>query len=226
MAEQYTVVIAGATGVVGACALRELLARENVRHVTAVGRSAGSVEHEKLASKSVRFDDEPTLRAAIPAGVQAALCCLGTTMKRAGSKEAFRAVDHDAVVAFARAARERGAQRFVMVSSLGADARSRSFYLRVKGETEVALQQLGFTQLTILRPSLIDDQGRRGEFRLAEKTLLPLARAFFSVFSQHSRYAPVPAATIGRAAVGLAFDETAARVRILESEELHRFASP
>lgn len=222
MTERHEVVIAGATGVVGTCALREMLECMDVGRVTAVGRRSPPVHHEKLESSVVEFQDQAALRAAIPVGVTAAVCCLGTTMKRAGSKEAFRAVDHDAVVAFAQAAKDRGAERFVVVSSLGADARSRNFYLRTKGETEAALQRIGFDHLAILRPSLIDDQGTRSEPRFAEKIMLPLARAFFSVFGKHNRYAPVPASAIGRAAVRLAFDPTGGPVRIVESKDLHR----
>lgn len=226
MTEQHEVVIAGATDVVGAFALRELLERVDVRRVTAVGRRMPPLQHGKLEARMVEFQDEPGLRAAIPEGVAVAVCCLGTTIKRAGSQRAFRAIDHDAVVAFARAARDRGAQRFVLVSSLGANACSRNFYLRTKGEAETALQQLGFAQLTIVRPSLIDDEGTRREFRLAEAVMLPLARVFFSVAGKHRRTAPVPASVIGRAAVRLAFDATGGPVRIVESEDLHRIGGP
>jgi uncharacterized protein YbjT (DUF2867 family) len=142
-------------------------------------------------------------------------------MKRAGSKEAFRAVDHDAVVAFGEAALARGAQRFLLVSSVGADSRARSFYLRTKGETEQALARLGYAQLTILRPSLLDDEGARREFRATERLMLPLARLLFAVVGQTTRYAPVPADVVARAMVRLAFDDGGERVRIVESEQLH-----
>lgn len=95
--------------------------------------------------------------AALPALPPAhdAYCCLGTTIKVAGSQAAFRAVDFDAVLAFARAAHAAGVRRFGMVSALGADARSRNFYSRVKGEAEAALANVGFESLVIARPSLL-----------------------------------------------------------------------
>jgi uncharacterized protein YbjT (DUF2867 family) len=217
-----SVAIAGATGVVGTRALRHLLAREDVGLVVALGRRAPPVAHEKLVSKIVDVGNAAAMALEIPDGVAIAVCCLGTTMKQAGSKEAFRAVDRDAVVAFGEAALSKGARRFLLVSAVGASARSRSFYLRTKGEAEEALARLGYPQLTILRPSFIDDQGTRGDFRLAERLGLPVARAVFSVLGRRARrLAPIPADVIAKALVRLAFDETAERARSVESEELH-----
>jgi len=215
------VAVAGGSGVVGARALPHLLAREDVGRVVAVGRRPLGMVHEKLVSKVADLRSAAAIEDALPDRLDVALCSLGTTMKQAGSKEAFRAVDHDAVVAFGAAARERGARRFLIVSAAGADVRSRNFYLRTKGEAEDALARLGYEQLTVLRPSFIDDQGTRREFRLAERVALPVARAVFSVLGRRSRYAPIPAEVVAKALVRLAFDEAGVRVRIVESERLH-----
>jgi uncharacterized protein YbjT (DUF2867 family) len=161
------------------------------------------------------------MAALIPAGVAVALCCLGTTMKQAGSKEGFRAIDHDAVVAFGRAALAQGAGRFVLVSSIGASPRAWTFYARTKGEAEEALARLGYAQLTILRPSLLDDGGSRPESRAGERLVLPVARLVFSVAGATSRYAPISVETVATAMVRLAFDDTSERVRVVESEGLH-----
>jgi uncharacterized protein YbjT (DUF2867 family) len=220
--DRTNVVIAGASGVVGSRALRYLLSRDDVGSVAAVGRRVLPIQHEKLVSRIVDFRSKTAIASEIPDGTAVAICCLGTTLKQAGSKDAFRAVDHDAVVALAEAARERGARRFVLVSSIGADPRSRNFYLRTKGETEEALERLGYQQLTVLRPSFIDDEGTRGEYRTGERLTLPLARIVFSVFGKTSRYAPVRADVIAKAVVRLALDDIdAERVRIVESEQLH-----
>ncbi len=216
-----TIAIAGGSGVVGARALHHLLARGDVGRVVAVGRRPLALAHEKLVSSVVDLRSVAAIAAGIPDGVAVAVCCLGTTMKQAGSKEAFRAVDRDAVVAFGEAALARGAQRFLLVSSVGASARSRNFYLRTKGEAEEELKRLGYAQLTVLRPSFIDDEGARGEFRLGERVGLPLVRAVFSVVGKTRRYAPIRADVIAKALVRLAFDDTADRVRVVESEELH-----
>ena len=221
MTDRKNVVIAGASGVVGARALHHLLASDNVTRVVGVGRRLLTLQHEKLISRIVDLRSKTAIASAIPDGNGVAICCLGTTLKRAGSKEAFRAVDYDAVVAFAEAAREKGAQRFVVVSSLGANPRAGNFYLRTKGETEEALARLGYPQLTVLRPSFIDDEGARDEDRPLERLALPIARCVFSIVGRTSRYAPVSADVIGKAIVRLAFDNTTERVRIVESAALH-----
>jgi uncharacterized protein YbjT (DUF2867 family) len=136
----------------------------------------------------------------------------------------FRRVDHDAVLAFGKAALERGARRFLLVSSVGARADSANFYQRTKGEVEEALARLGFAQLTILRPSLIDDEGARRDYRAGERLVLPLARLVFAVVGRTRRYAPISADVIATAMVRLAFDNTTDRVRWVESDELHRVA--
>jgi uncharacterized protein YbjT (DUF2867 family) len=216
-----TVVISGGSGLVGSRVVPLLLARDDVSRVIALGRRALTVQHEKLASSAVDLGRVDAISAALPSRVDVAVCCLGTTMKQAGSKEAFRAVDHDAVLAFAKAALDKGAQRFLLVSALGANARAATFYARTKGEAEEALTRLGYAQLTVLRPSFIDDEGARAEQRLGERVLIPVWRAIFSVAGRHGRYALVSAETIARALVQLAFDETAERVRFVESEGIH-----
>jgi uncharacterized protein YbjT (DUF2867 family) len=215
------VVIAGASGVVGRRALHHLLVSDDIGGVVALGRRTLPTQHDKLVSRVVDLRNKTATAAEIADGTAVAICCLGTTLKTAGSKEAFRAVDHDAVVTFAEAAREKGAQRFVLVSAVGANPRARNFYLRTKGETEEALARLDFAQLTVLRPSFIDDQGAREEYRPLERVTLPIARAVFALIGTSRRYAPVSADTIGKAVVRLAFDDTLERVRVVESEALH-----
>lgn len=215
------VAITGASGVVGSRALQHLLARGDVERVVALGRRPLTVAHHKLLCEVVDLQSATALAARMPDGVAVAFCCLGTTRKKAGSKEAFRAVDRDAVVAFGEAARRRGARRFLLVSSIGADPRAASFYLATKGEAEAALAELGLPQLTIVRPSFIDDEGSRTDGRLGERIALPVARAVFAVVGRTRRLAPVSADVIGRALVRLAFDETHERVRVVESDQLH-----
>jgi len=219
--DRKNVVIAGASGVVGARALHHLLASDNVTRVVAVGRRLLTLQHEKLVSRMVDLGSKAAITSAIPDANAVAICCLGTTLKRAGSQEAFRAVDYGAVVAFAEAARVKEAQRFVVVSSLGANPRAGNFYLRTKGESEEALARLGYPQLTVLRPSFIDDEGARDEDRPLERLALPIARCVFSIVGRTSRYAPVSADVIGKAIVRLAFDNATERVRIVESAALH-----
>ncbi|MBN1946709.1 MAG: NAD(P)H-binding protein [Bradymonadales bacterium] len=216
-----TVVIIGASGVVGSRVLAHLLDREEVGRVVALGRRLLDVQHAKLVSKVVDLQNATEMAGEIPDDVAVAICCIGTTRKQAGSKEAFRAIDRDAVVAFGRAGLQKGAQRFLVVSSIGANPRSKNFYLKTKGQAEEALAQLGYPQLTIVRPSFLDDRGARPEFRLGERIALPLARAIFFVVGKKRRYAPIAADVVGKALVRLAFDDATEPVRIVESDQLH-----
>jgi uncharacterized protein YbjT (DUF2867 family) len=216
-----TVIMTGATGLVGSRALPSLLSRSDVDRVVALGRRMLTLRHEKLVSKVVDLQTVTVMAAEIPDAPKVAICALGTTMKQAGSKEAFSAVDRDAVVAFGEAALKNGAERFVLVSAVGANAHSGSFYVKTNGEAEAALVGLGFPQLTVLRPSLIDDQGSRADHRLGERIALPLSRALFAVIGKTHRYAPISVDTLARALVHLAFDETSEKVRFVESDRLH-----
>ena len=150
-----------------------------------------------------------------------AFCCLGTTIKVAGSQAAFKAVDHDAVLAFARAASAAGVTRFAVVSALGADAQSRSFYNRTKGETEAALRTVGFRHLVIARPSLL--AGNRASLaqapRLGEALALAITRPLALAGLIPKAWRPIESATLARALVrGVA--QAAPGVTVLESAAL------
>jgi len=145
-------------------------------------------------------------------------------MKQAGSKEAFIAVDKDLVVRFAQACLERGARRFVLVSSLGAASSSRSLYLRIKGEAEDAVASLDFKSVAVLRPSLLDAEGGRADGRPGEAIGLAFMRVATAVIGKHHRYAPISVDVVGRAAARLAVASVAIgapRVQVLESDALH-----
>jgi uncharacterized protein YbjT (DUF2867 family) len=208
-----TALVAGASGLVGGALLDTLLEDPHCQAVHSLGRRALPRAHPKLQQHTVDFArlDAQALPAA-----EEAFCCLGTTIKKAGSQEAFRAVDHDAVLAFARAAQKAGVQRFVVVTSLGANARSRIFYNRVKGETQEALRTLGFTSLVIVQPSLL--LGERAERRPGEhvaavvsRVLAPLLRPLAS--------RPIEARTVARAMVALA-RQAPAGTRVVPSGQL------
>jgi uncharacterized protein YbjT (DUF2867 family) len=189
-----TVAIAGATGLVGREILQGLLNDDSVAAIHALGRRPVSVQHPKLTSQVVNFAALPSLPP-----VDEVYLALGTTIKVAGSQEAFRAVDFAANLAVARAALAAGARRAGLVSAIGADAHSRIFYSRVKGELEEALSALDLHALVIARPSLLAGDRetlgqpiRRGEkFAMSVSTLLrPLIPA---------NYRSIAAADVARA---------------------------
>lgn len=168
-----SVLVAGATGLVGRHCVTRLLADARIQRVTCLQRRIGVDDDVRRRSIAVDYEQ----LAAVPDAVfvaDAALCALGTTIRVAGSQDAFRRVDHDYVLAFARRARDAGVTRFGLVGALGAEPRSSVFYNRVKGETEAAVTALGFESLCIVRPSLL--LGARAEFRLGERLMTPLGR--------------------------------------------------
>ena len=160
-----SIAIVGATGLVGAECVRQALADPAIGRVVALVRRPLAESHPKLEARVVDVDRLADQRDAV--AVDAAVCALGTTIRQAGTQEAFRRVDHDYVLAFARLARDAGVRRFLLVSALGADVGARVFYSRVKGEVERDVRALGFPSLTIVRPSLL--LGDRREFRPGEE---------------------------------------------------------
>lgn len=203
------ILLAGATGLTGEHLLDRLLSEPTVARVLAPTR-------RPLATHPVLENPVGDLQSLLPqlsGQVDTAFCCLGSTIKRAGSQEAFRAVDHDLVLAFARRARELGARHLVVISALGANPNSSVFYNRVKGETEEALKAMDWPQLTIARPSLL--LGARREFRLGERLAAVLLRWL------PGKYRGIDACALARALWRLALEEEDG-VRVIESSDLRR----
>jgi uncharacterized protein YbjT (DUF2867 family) len=200
--EPKVALLAGASGFVGGYVLDSLLDAPDFSRVFAISRRPLGREHSRLANRIVQFEKLETQLKGTQC--QVAFCCLGTTMKQAGSEKAFRAVDHDLVLSFARAARAAQAQRFVVVTAASADPRSKNFYLRVKGEVEQALEGMGFPALDILQPGPLLGW-RRGELRpleLLASAFMPLMNPFLG--GARASYRAIPARTVAAAAVGAA----------------------
>ena len=177
--------LVGASGLVGSHVLRRALADERISAVVAPTRRA-LPDHPKLDAPVIDFDnlsaDAPWWQA------DAVICALGTTMKQAGSREAFRRVDHDYPLAIASFARQQGTPTYVLNSAVGADANSRFFYNRVKGELEQKLGACGFASLTLVRPGLIS--GPRPEFRAGERTAECFLKLFGALLPRRLRVNP------------------------------------
>lgn len=188
--------LAGGSGLVGGSLLSKLLDDSAYTNVLSVGRRSLPLENDKLKQAAVDFG-KPDGFASIPAESPAPdvlFSCLGTTMKKAGSKEAFRAVDYDAVLAFAKEGRTRGAKAFLHVSSIGADPGAFTFYSRVKGEVEKALTELGYDSVYAFRPSIIE--GDRAESRTGENIGLAITSALGPLLG---KYRPTSVERIVRA---------------------------
>lgn len=190
-----TALLAGATGLVGSHVLKFLLAAAEWDRVVTLGRRAAPERHDKLEQRVL---DLGTVEAA-----HDVFCCLGTTIKKAGSQEGFRRVDHDLVVELARAGVRAGATQFLLVSAVGADPESRVFYSRVKGETEADVRKLPYRAVQIFRPSLL--LGERTEVRLGERIAMMAAPLLqLALVGRLRRYRPIQARDVARAMVRIA----------------------
>lgn len=210
--------IVGASGLVGSQLLPLLLASPRYEHVHALVRKPLSTAHAKLTLHTVDFD-ALGVYTRFPA-VDDVFCCLGTTIKTAGSQDAFYKVDFAYVVETARIARERGATQLVVISAMGASPRSRVFYSRVKGEMEEAVSRLGYRSVTIVRPSFLGgerSENRPGE-RLALAMLSPLARFV------PRKYRVIDAAAVARAML-YAAEHAKSGASVIESDRLQEFAA-
>lgn len=160
-----TILLAGATGLVGSACLPLLLADERVSRVVALVRHPLNMGHPKLEQWDA--PDADLLQGLRPEPVDAVICCLGTTIKNAGSQAAFKAVDKDLPLGIARWAGSRGVPTYSIISALGASSKSKIFYSRVKGEVEQELEAMHFANLAIFQPSVLT--GPRREKRLGER---------------------------------------------------------
>ncbi|WP_331728163.1 NAD(P)H-binding protein [Streptomyces sp. NBC_00158] len=206
--------LVGATGLVGGQLLVRLLRDPRYERVTVLARRPLGLEHPRLEARVVDFaklgaDDLPSG----PGGGTDVYGALGTTIRQAGSQEAFREVDQHHTVRVAGLAREAGAERIAVVSSVGAGSGSRAFYLRVKGDMEAEVTALGYRQTEFFRPSFI--LGHRPSHRRGEGLGSSAATVLAPLLAGPARpYRPVPAGRLAAAMVAaLAEDRAGVRVR-------------
>lgn len=200
MEKKKTAVLIGATGLVGRELVQALAGSESYGAIVVLSRRASGLRHEKLTEHLIDFDRMGDFAGLIHG--DHAFCCLGTTMKKAGSKANFRKVDYDYVLEFARHASRNGVGGFSLVSSIGASPSSAVFYSRVKGEAEEAVAKLPFVKVQIFRPSLL--LGDRREKRFGEDMAKAIYRGID--FLLPARYkgieARVVAAAMHKASLG------------------------
>ena len=196
--------VLGATGLVGGHCLQLLLQNEAYEKVTALVRKPFAWSHPKLTCSVIDFENLEHDAASIRA--RDVFCCLGTTIKQAGSQAAFRKVDFEYPARFARLVAANGAEQFLLVSALGANARSTIFYNRVKGEAENAIAALPFRVVHIMQPSLL--LGERAETRRGEKIGEAVFKATAPIWVGPLRkYRPIAARAVAGAMIHLALQE-------------------
>jgi len=196
-----TALLAGASGLVGGHLLQLLLSSNEYKRVHILVRKPLGIIHEKLKETQVNFDILESYKDLLKA--DDVFCCLGTTIKKAGSQEAFKKVDVDYPVMLGRLAKESRAERFLIVSSMGANPESKIFYSRMKGLTEKTLEETGLKSLFIFRPSLL--LGNRQEHRAGEKMASAVMKGIGFLFAGSLRkYKAIEAKTVAQAMLNAA----------------------
>ncbi len=219
MKKMKNALIAGATGLVGSELLKMLIDCGDYRVIHLLNRKSLSVNSAKVVEHIINFDELINFRLAEP--VDHVFCTLGTTIKKAGTKENFRKVDFEYVVNLGKMAKAMNASKFLVISSLGANEKTPIFYNRVKGEMEAALKSLSLPQLFIFRPSLLI--GDRKESRPGEKSAIVLYKILSPVFrGPLLKYKGVNAKKVANAMIQIALKNNES-IRIFESDEIQNF---
>lgn len=202
--EQRTALLAGATGLVGKALLHQLIVDDEYKKVIVLTRKPVELQHAKVIQLQPDFDKINALSIDLP--VEDVFCALGTTIRTAGSQQAFYKVDFTYVVSLGKWCAANGIQRFLVVSAMGANAKSGIFYNRVKGEMEAAVSELIVPQKQIFRPSLLI--GKRTEKRTGEKfAQVIMGNLGFLFIGRLLKYKPIHADVVARAMIAAAKTE-------------------
>jgi len=221
MPETRTAALLGATGLVGSCCLQHLLQDSSYNEVRVLVRRPLSLRHPKL--RIIEVDYEQPFSQAAALGADDVFCCLGTTIKKAGTREAFRKVDFDFPVNAAAIAAEQGAKQFLLITALGANPESRVFYNRVKGDAEQAVRRLPFAAVHIFRPSML--LGDRKEFRPAEKAGAAFMTSLSFLFvGKWRKYRAIEADVVARAMV-YAAGQRRSGLQVYESDAIQEMGA-
>jgi len=210
-----TAIIAGASGLIGRELIQKLVNSDQYQIIYSLVRKKSGFIHEKIREMIIDFDKLGQLKFEEP--VDDVFCTLGTTMKQAGSREKFKKVDYEYVVALANLAKQAGASKFLVISSMGADPKSSVFYSQVKGMTEETLKNIGFKQLVILRPSLL--LGERSEKRIAERWSGFFLKALNPLIPDN--YKAIPAERVAESMLKMALKSTDT-ISIVKSGEMQK----
>lgn len=193
--EKKTALVVGATSLVGKELVNVLIASDEYEKITVWVRRSLGIHHWKLEEKLINFQMLDTYEIE---DVDHLYCCLGTTIKKAGTREAFKVVDFEYPMSLAKKAKEAGVLQFVIISAIGAAVNSKTFYSRIKGEMEETLKALDLLGLQIVRPSLL--LGKREEFRMGEQVAAMLTSiAPFVFIGGLKKYKPIPAKVVAYA---------------------------
>ncbi len=199
--ELKTALVLGSSGLVGGHLVNMLMHDDRYQHIILINRSASKIDHPKIEEKIINFKQIQSEIKLIQAND--VFCCIGTTIKSAGSKENFKAVDYRIPLEFAKIASQSNSNNFIVISSMGANPNSSSFYSKIKGQMEDALKKIELKNLIIVRPSLL--LGDREEIRVGEKIGKVLMNAFsFLMIGSLKKYKAIEAKQVAKAMLFLA----------------------
>ena len=211
-----TALIVGTSGLVGSELMKLLMDSKDYDQIISIGRAILGYSNERVQEIQADFNQLNELD--LP-HVDDVFCCLGTTIKKAGSQDNFKRVDLDFVISTAQLGLKNGASNMMVISAVGADEKSSFFYNRVKGEMERKIQELQFDSVYIFRPSMLE--GNRNEFRFGEKLGTFVMKVFsWLFFGKLKRYKIVPAIKVAHSMIVHALKNSSGR-HIIESEEIN-----
>jgi len=215
-----TAIVFGATGLIGSLLLQHLCESPVYSQVITFSRKSIHFNHPKLKEVFNYFTDLSSIKKSLHG--DDLFCCIGTTIKKAGSQENFRKIDFEMPVQLAKMAEENKIKGFFVVSSIGADSRSSNFYLRTKGEMEKEVLDCNIPKIAVVRPSML--LGKRNEFRFGEEVGKIIMKSF-SVLIQgkYRKYRAIKAETVAKALILIANDDSCDQ-DIYESDELNEIA--
>jgi uncharacterized protein YbjT (DUF2867 family) len=213
-----TVIVAGSSGLIGSEAVKQLIQDPDYSNIILLVRKKSGINHGKV--KEYLFDFSHTEYTLDNIQADRLIICIGTTMKKAKTKEQFKEVDLDIPIKLGRMAKIMGIDHVLVISSMGADSKSMFFYNRVKGEMEKELISLQLHNLTILRPSLLI--GEREEFRLGERLA---EKMFYSIpFIFPKKYKPIPASNVAKLMIKKETEASNGNVTIIENQRIHEMS--
>lgn len=227
MIAMKTILLFGASGLTGQACLSELINDKDVSKVIVLLRKTLKIRHPKVVQQVVDFHDLSSAEQYF--NVDEVLCCLGTTIKKAKSKAAFAAIDFDLVINITELAKRHGVSKLMIISSIGANEKSRSFYTATKGKMEIAVKAFELPQTWILRPSLL--LGKRDELRVAERWAIIFFKYLAFLFIGPLQvYQPIAAVTVAKAMLRLSHkplntENGEPRFTIIENDEIKKIAS-
>jgi len=214
-----TALIAGATGLTGSALIQFLIESDGYEKISLIGRKPNGLQHSKIQEIIVDFDTLEDYKSLLVA--DHVFCCLGTTIKKAKTKAAFKKVDYDYTLLLAKLTKENGAKKFMLVSAMGASEKSIFFYSKVKGAVEKAVGGVGFDALHIFRPSLL--LGKRNEYRFGEHIASVLFKMLSWLFVGSLRkYRGIKAETVAGAMIEAAQSDVVG-IKIYSSDAISSY---